>query len=113
MRRPWYQRRRTVELGPPVEGEQPDQGFKVIFRGRGTEKLTSGLMFEIELDGRKVAEFATDCRGESPTIRKPYGGWVGFDYIHKGGGPEPLRLTKRGTECVEAFLAGRSLPPIT
>lgn len=80
--------------------------FEVIRRGRDGDKAFAPYLYEIRQDGRKVAEFRHNHRGEDHAIRRSsLARWEEFDDILEGGGPEPLRVSASGADALSRYLA--------
>lgn len=77
------------------------QAYAVTHAGRENGEPFSNYVFDVTIDGRKVAELSHDYRGDAHWMRLPNGPWIELpERIIEGGGPQPLTLSSAGVETV-------------
>lgn len=82
------------------------QAFAVTHAVRKNDEPFSNYIFDVSVDGRKVAELSHDYRGDAHWIRLPNGPWIELSArIIEGGGPQPLTLSAAGVEAVTRLIS--------
>jgi hypothetical protein len=77
------------------------QAYAVTHIGRENGEPFSNYIFDVRVDGCKVAELSHDYRGDAHWMRLPNGPWIELPRrIIEGGGPQPLTLSSAGVEAV-------------
>ena len=84
--------------------------FTVVHAGRESAEPFSNYVFDVLVDGQRVAELGHDYRGDEHWIREPGGEWKALPgRVLAGGGPEPLELSLEGVRAVQALFADRQI----
>lgn len=75
--------------------------YVVTHAGRENEESFSNYLFDVTIDGRKVAELGHDYRGDAHWMRLPEGPWIELpERIIEGGGSQPLALSSAGVAAL-------------
>lgn len=80
--------------------------FTVSHAGRDGVGSFSPYLFDVFLNGLKVAELGHDYRGDEHWMRLPGGDWIELpERVINGGGPGlPLALSAAGQKAIEGLI---------
>ena len=79
--------------------------FKISHAGRESAEPFSNYLFDVLVNGRKVAELSHDFRGDEHWMRLPGGKWIELPgRVIEGGGPLPLSLSAAGESAMKSLI---------
>ena len=79
--------------------------FTITHAGRDGSEQFSNYLFDVFLNGHKVAELSHDYRGDEQWMRLPGGPWISLaERMIEGGGPRPLTLSSAGKQALQNLI---------